>query len=59
MNRLNTELNAVLQDKDLVQRWDGLGIVALGGSPADAQMRNDIETAKWSAVISAANIKLD
>ena len=59
VNRLNTELNAVLKDKDLVQRWDGLGIVALGGSPADAQKRNEIETAKWNAVISAAHIKLD
>lgn len=59
VNKLNAELNAVLKDKDLVQRWDGLGIVALGGSPADAQKRNETETAKWSAVITAANIKLD
>jgi len=59
VNRLNAELNAVLKDKDLVQRWDGLGIVALGGSPAEALARNEAETAKWSAVISAANIKLD
>lgn len=59
VNKLNAELNVVLKDKDLVQRWEGLGIVALGGSPADAQKRNEIETAKWSAVISAANMKLD
>lgn len=59
VNRLNAEINAVLKDKDLVQRWDGLGIVALGGNPADAQKRNETETAKWSAVIDAARIKLD
>ena len=59
VNKLNAELNAVLRDKDLVQRWDGLGVVALGGSPADAQKRNEAETAKWSAVIDAAKIKLD
>jgi len=59
VNKLNTELNAVLKDKDLVQRWDGLGIMALGGSPADAQKRNETETVKWSAVIDAAKIKLD
>ncbi len=59
VNKLNTELNAVLKDKDLVQRWDGLGIVALGGTPADAQKRNEVETVKWSAVIDAAKIKLD
>ncbi len=59
VNKLNTELNAVLKDKDLVQRWDGLGIMALGGSPADAAKRNEVETSKWTAVINAANIKLD
>lgn len=59
VNRLNAEINAVLKMQDLVQRWDGLGVVALGGSPADAARRNEAETAKWSAVITAANIKLD
>ncbi|MCZ8294854.1 MAG: tripartite tricarboxylate transporter substrate binding protein [Hylemonella sp.] len=59
VNKLNAELNVVLKDKDLVQRWDGLGIMALGGTPADAQKRNEAETSKWTAVINAANIKLD
>jgi tripartite-type tricarboxylate transporter receptor subunit TctC len=59
VDKLNAEINAVLRDKDLMQRWDGLGIATLGGSPADAQKRNEAETAKWTAVITAANIKLD
>ena len=59
VNRLNTEINAVLKDPDLVQRWDKLGVVVLGGTPAEALKRNQAETAKWSAVIEAANIKLD
>jgi len=59
VNKLNAEINAVLKAPDLVQRWDGLGVVALGGSPADAVRRNEAETAKWSAVITAAGIKLD
>ena len=59
VNKLNAELNVVLKDKDLVQRWDGLGIAALGGTPAYAHKRNEAETAKWSAVIDAAKIKLD
>lgn len=59
VSKLNTEINAVLKAPDLVQRWDGLGIIPLGGSPADAQKRNEAETAKWSAVIKAANIQLD
>jgi tripartite-type tricarboxylate transporter receptor subunit TctC len=59
VDKLNAEINAVLREKDLVHRWEGLGIMALGGSPADATKRNEAETAKWGAVISAANIKLD
>lgn len=59
VNKLNAEINAVLKAPDLVQRWDGLGIVPLGGSPAEAQKRNEAETAKWGAVIKAANIQLD
>lgn len=59
VNRLNADLNAVLRDKDLLQRWEALGIEALGGTPADAEARNQAETAKWNAVIDAARIKLE
>jgi tripartite-type tricarboxylate transporter receptor subunit TctC len=59
VNKLNAELNAVLKSKDLVLRWEDLGIEALGGTPADAERRNQAETVKWTAVINAASIKLD
>ncbi|MBX3608845.1 MAG: tripartite tricarboxylate transporter substrate binding protein [Hydrogenophaga sp.] len=59
MSKLNTEINAVLKDAELVKRWDSLGVVVLGGSPADAAKRNQVETAKWSAVIEAANLKIE
>jgi hypothetical protein len=59
INKLNAELNVVLKDKDLLQRWEALGISALGGTAADALRRNEVETAKWGAVIDAAKIKLD
>lgn len=59
VDKLNTELNAVLKAPDLVQRWQALGVVALGGTPAEAAQRNQAETEKWSAVIAAAHMKLD
>lgn len=59
INKLNAEINLVLKDKDLLQRWEALGISALGGTTADALRRNEVETAKWGAVIDAAKIKLD
>ncbi len=59
VNKLNTEINAVLKAPDLIERWQSQGVVALGGTPADAVKRNQVETTKWNAVITTANIKVD
>jgi tripartite-type tricarboxylate transporter receptor subunit TctC len=59
VNKLNAELNVALKSPELVQRWEALGVLPLGGSPADAVARNQAETRKWSAVIDAAHMKLD
>lgn len=59
VNRLNAEINAVLRAPDLIERWQSQGVIALGGSPADAVKRNQAETTKWNAVITTADIKAD
>ena len=59
VSKLNTEINAVLKTPELVQRWDALGIQPLGGSVADALRRNQMETEKWTAVITSANLKAE
>jgi tripartite-type tricarboxylate transporter receptor subunit TctC len=59
VEKLNTEINAVLKAPDLLERWAPLGVLPLGGSVADAVRRNVTETAKWSAVITAANIRIE
>ena len=59
VSKLNAEINAVLKTPELVQRWDALGIQPLGGSVADAVRRNQIETDKWTAVITSANLKAE
>jgi tripartite-type tricarboxylate transporter receptor subunit TctC len=59
VNKLNAELNVALKSPELVQRWEALGVLPLGGSPAEAVARNQAETRKWSAVIDAAHMKLD
>jgi tripartite-type tricarboxylate transporter receptor subunit TctC len=58
MQKLNTEINAVLKAPDLVQRWNSIGVVPVGGSVADAAKRNAAEKRKWSAVIKAANLQI-
>ncbi len=59
VSKLNAEINAVLKTPELVQRWDALGIQPLGGSVADAVRRNQIETDKWTTVITSANLKAE
>jgi tripartite-type tricarboxylate transporter receptor subunit TctC len=57
VQRLNTEINAVLRDADIEKQFSVQGATPAGGSPADlaAYMRKDIET--WTRVIKEANIK--
>jgi tripartite-type tricarboxylate transporter receptor subunit TctC len=57
--RLNADLNAVLRMPEIAQRWETLGVVPLGGTPADALRRNQLETEKWTAVINAAKMQAE
>ncbi len=59
VNRLNVEINAVLRLPEFAQRWDALGVMPLGGTPADAVRRNQAETEKWNAVITAAKLQAE
>lgn len=57
--KLNAEINAVLKSPDFAQRWDALGVLPLGGTPTEAVARNQAETEKWSAVITAAKLQAE
>lgn len=59
VQKLNSEINAVLKQPDLIERWRSMGVTALGGTSVEAVQRNQAETTKWNAVIEAANIKID
>ena len=58
VRRLNEVANKALKAPELAQRWQDLGVTPLGGSPEDAQRRNDVETQRWSQVIRTAGIKV-
>ena len=58
VRRLNEVANKALKAPELAQRWQDLGLTPLGGSPEDAQRRNDVETRRWSQVIKTAGIKV-
>ena len=59
VDKLNAEINAVLKSPDFAARWDALGVLPLGGTPADAIRRNRAETDRWSAVITAAGLQAE
>jgi tripartite-type tricarboxylate transporter receptor subunit TctC len=56
---LNKEISAALADSKIKERITDLGAEVLSGSPADFGQFIAAETAKWSKVIVAANIKLE
>jgi tripartite-type tricarboxylate transporter receptor subunit TctC len=59
IEKLNSELNAVLADPAIVARLGQLGIAATPGSPEQLaeQIRNDLD--KYGKVVKAANIKAE
>jgi tripartite-type tricarboxylate transporter receptor subunit TctC len=59
IDRLNTEINAVLAEPEIRARVADLDGTALVGSPADFGKLIAEETEKWGKVIHAANIKAE
>ena len=58
VNRLSSEINAVLIDAIKKKRLEEVGVVVLGGSPADFEKLIAEETAKWRDLIRVAHITL-
>jgi tripartite-type tricarboxylate transporter receptor subunit TctC len=59
VNRLATELQAILQMPDTLERLQQIGVEASYAPPADATRRIRAEFAKWGKVIADANIKVE
>jgi tripartite-type tricarboxylate transporter receptor subunit TctC len=56
VNKLNSEINAVLADPKVKERFADLGGAAIGGSPDQFRTLIAGEVTKWGKVIRAANI---
>jgi tripartite-type tricarboxylate transporter receptor subunit TctC len=59
ISKLNTEINAVVADPQIKERFAKLGGTAIGGSPAEFGKLITSEIEKWGRVIRAANIKVE
>jgi len=59
LERINAEVNRILQTDDFRERLAKVGAEPVGGSRADFQARIRNETQRWGKVIRTANIKAE
>jgi len=59
ITRLNTEINAVLKEPDVVQKMHGFGFDLIGGTPEQFGALISGEAAKWAPVIKKVGLKVD
>ena len=57
VERLNTEMNRILADPAVRERFHGLGFETTGGTPAEFAAVMQSETQRWIKVIRDANVK--
>ncbi|WP_374523469.1 Bug family tripartite tricarboxylate transporter substrate binding protein [Hydrogenophaga sp.] len=57
--RLNRELNAILQQPDIRERFSGLGLEATGGTPEDFQKLIESDTQRYGEAIRRMGIKVE
>jgi tripartite-type tricarboxylate transporter receptor subunit TctC len=59
VRKLNADMNAFFKAPEMQARWIEMGLVPMGGSPADAEKFFVSEREKWNKVIKSAGIRGD
>jgi tripartite-type tricarboxylate transporter receptor subunit TctC len=59
VNKLNTEINRILQLPDVREKLSTQGVAAMTGTPADLGKYLNFEVERWAQVIKEAGIKLN
>jgi tripartite-type tricarboxylate transporter receptor subunit TctC len=59
IDRLAAETAKAINESDIKDRFNQIGIVPVGNNPAQAQQFLDAEVAKWAKVITAAGVKAE
>jgi tripartite-type tricarboxylate transporter receptor subunit TctC len=59
VQRLNREINALVQTPDTLERFERLGAEAAGGTPEQFAKTYRDEFESWKQVIQRANIKAE
>ena len=59
VDRLATETAKAINESEIKTRFNDIGIIAVGNTPAQAQQFLDAEIAKWAKVINTAGVKAE
>jgi tripartite-type tricarboxylate transporter receptor subunit TctC len=59
VDRLAAETAKAINESDIKDRFNQIGIIPVGNSPAEAQKFLDEEIAKWAKVINTAGVKTE
>ena len=59
MQRLNAEINRILQSADVRERLATLGAEPTGGTDEQFAQTIKADTARWAKVVSDAGIRID
>jgi tripartite-type tricarboxylate transporter receptor subunit TctC len=59
INRINQELNAILNDPEVKERLNGMGISATPGTPESFGAELSKDFAKYGPVVKAAGIRAE
>ena len=59
VNKLNAEVNRILEQPDVKQRYAGLGAITVGGSPEKVRDQVKAEVERWSELIRATQMKVE
>jgi len=57
LQRLNTDLSAILKEPETIQRIAALGVTPATSTLAEAKTRTHAVVARWKDVVKSSNIK--
>jgi tripartite-type tricarboxylate transporter receptor subunit TctC len=59
IQRLNSEVEKALAKPEVREKFDGLGLEAVGGSPQSLSEKVKVDTRTWAEVVKRSNIQVD
>jgi tripartite-type tricarboxylate transporter receptor subunit TctC len=59
VERLTSEVQAILRLPEVVKQLSDVGVTAVGSTPAEFAVHIDAETRRWAEVATRANVKVD